>query len=182
MFVRNICYPVTSLGPGNRLAIWLTGCKKNCPGCMSPELRIQLDDDKVPISLIKDIIGNVKAPIDGVTISGGEPLDQLSELDELIDYIFSSITRDILLYSGYSYPEIMEKCKDYELLSKVATLIAGDYQVALNNGRGLRGSSNQTVHRLKNNNSYDYENAKRRRQVFVFDDKAVLVGLRGANG
>ena len=33
MQIDRLLYPVHSLGPGNRLAIWVKGCRKRCFNC-----------------------------------------------------------------------------------------------------------------------------------------------------
>lgn len=38
MQIDRLLYPVHSLGPGNRLVIWVRGCKKRCFNCANPEL------------------------------------------------------------------------------------------------------------------------------------------------
>lgn len=38
MFVDRIYFPVTTLGPGERVVVWTCGCTKRCPGCANPEL------------------------------------------------------------------------------------------------------------------------------------------------
>ena len=30
-------FPVTTLGPGNRIGIWVQGCTIRCPGCVSAD-------------------------------------------------------------------------------------------------------------------------------------------------
>ena len=37
--LHRIYYPVTALGPGRRLGIWVQGCARRCPGCLSPEMQ-----------------------------------------------------------------------------------------------------------------------------------------------
>ena len=38
MYLDRVIYPVTALGPGNRVAIWTVGCNRKCEGCANPEL------------------------------------------------------------------------------------------------------------------------------------------------
>ena len=33
--LNRVHFPVTALGPGRRVGIWLQGCSIRCPGCMS---------------------------------------------------------------------------------------------------------------------------------------------------
>ncbi len=35
----SLAWPVTSLGPGRRVVLWVAGCRKRCPGCISPEMQ-----------------------------------------------------------------------------------------------------------------------------------------------
>ena len=39
MQIGKVFERITSLGPGNRLVIWVVGCNRRCEGCVSPELR-----------------------------------------------------------------------------------------------------------------------------------------------
>ena len=45
--IARIFYPVKTLGPGNRVGIWTTGCLRGCQGCISPELQ-DYDKEKPP--------------------------------------------------------------------------------------------------------------------------------------
>ena len=38
MYLDRILYPVTALGPGKRIAIWVSGCERHCNHCANPEL------------------------------------------------------------------------------------------------------------------------------------------------
>ncbi len=38
MLVDRLYFPVTTLGPGERVVVWTCGCTKRCPGCANPEL------------------------------------------------------------------------------------------------------------------------------------------------
>lgn len=38
MFVDRIYFPVTTLGPGERVVVWTCAARMRCPGCANPEL------------------------------------------------------------------------------------------------------------------------------------------------
>ena len=38
IYIDRIYAPVTTLGPGKRIALWTSGCSKRCEGCANPEL------------------------------------------------------------------------------------------------------------------------------------------------
>ena len=59
-------------------------------------------------------------------------------------------------------------------------LIDGLYVAALDNGRGLRGSTNQRVHRLTTRiapDAYDFEDRLRTAQVRFSGSEVLLVGV-----
>ena len=86
--MERIVSGVTTLGPGKRIAIWVNGCNRACPGCISP--RLQKFDESTECNII-DILGNYDlVNIDGITISGGEPFEQIDDLYDLVCY-FSGI-------------------------------------------------------------------------------------------
>lgn len=182
MYIRHLCYPVKVLGPGRRLGIWFSGCRKHCPGCMSADLKERRASDWIDLSLLKEMILPRASEIDGVTISGGEPFDQMEALTELVEFLAHEVTADILVYSGYLYSEIKSMNGAERALSGISTLIDGEYRSELDDGTGLRGSSNQKVVFLKEAARYDYEHARRNRQVFSFEDDALAIGLRRRDG
>jgi anaerobic ribonucleoside-triphosphate reductase activating protein len=184
MNVARILYPVEVLGPGKRIGIWVCGCKRNCLGCSNPELWEQRAEYEVSINLIVQLIERVARNhhIDGFTISGGEPMDQVSELNKLIKRL-SRYSTDILVYTGYQIEELKERedADTSEILNSIAVLIDGDYQEERNNNAVLRGSDNQRIHILNSaySNEYnDYLNSNHNRiQNFVTSDGVVSVGI-----
>ena len=79
-------------------------------------------------------------PVDGFTISGGEPFDQAQDLSELVKEI-SVISDDILIYSGYKLEELRSRndtSTEY-ILNNAAVLIDGAYMEELNDNSLLRG-------------------------------------------
>jgi anaerobic ribonucleoside-triphosphate reductase activating protein len=87
MQIARVYYPVKTLGYGNRIGIWTVGCKHACQNCSNPEL---WDDDPsrdVPLETLFRMFDQIKYPIDGVTISGGDPFEQTAELIVLVQHL-----------------------------------------------------------------------------------------------
>ena len=181
MYIKRICYPINTLGPGSRVGIWVTGCKNNCSGCMSPELRELESGCDYSIAEISQMLKRIPHPIDGFTISGGEPFLQASALNALIDMICTDFSSDIIVYSGYTLRELHETADpDVEnILRNISVLIDGPYIDELNDGVGIRGSSNQTVHVFKNTANYEgLETQERALQSFRYNNQILLVGIQ----
>ena len=49
LIVHSLAHPVTSLGPGRRVVLWVTGCAKHCEGCMSPEMQDPEAGKAIPV-------------------------------------------------------------------------------------------------------------------------------------
>ena len=101
MQIDRLLYPVHSLGPGDRLAIWIRGCKKRCFNCANPELQLFNPNSEVSMTVIKEMISKIDKKIDGITITGGEPFCQAKDLFEIITFMLE-ITDDIFIFTGYS--------------------------------------------------------------------------------
>jgi len=132
-----------ALGPYERFAIWVQGCLKSCPGCISPDS--QPLDGGFEVDLVKlanEIIGSTT--IEGITISGGEPYLQSAPLANLVRQIKTKKDVGVIIYTGYEFSEI----KENELTKFCDIIIDGAYFENLNDDLSLRGSSNQNVHIL----------------------------------
>lgn len=181
MRIKRICYPVNVLGPGKRVGIWVTGCGFACPGCMSPELQDPHGGKEMDCLQIVESIGRITDQIDGITISGGEPFDQAPELRRLVTLLCRLVTEDIIIYSGYTLQQLQQRnCPDTNaVLAAIAVLIDGRYVESLDDGKGLRGSSNQCIHIFRNRDHYTYmADCTRQLQVFNYKNAAsLMVGL-----
>lgn len=137
---------IKTLGPGNRLCIWVNGCHRRCKGCVSEGLQAPCPENEVDIEeYFKDYYLEI---VDGVTISGGEPFDQASELKVLVKYFKDKGIDDILVYTGFEIEELRaKKDKDVDyILENIGVLIDGPYIEEQNTGKGnLKGSDNQRI-------------------------------------
>lgn len=139
-----------SNGPGNRAVLWLQGCTLACPGCFNPDTHAQTGGVTLSVAeTIERICAITPAP-DGITISGGEPLQQMPALLVLLQELQTQIALPIILFSGYTYKEIQLMPEFDELTSMVDVLITGRYQSQNRLATGLRGSSNKTLHFFSN--------------------------------
>ena len=107
MQIGKILFPITTLGPGKRLGIWTQGCTRFCHGCSNPEL--QTFDQTKDVAVQKIFDGTIDMQYDGVTISGGEPFAQTSELRKLVELFANAGVEDILIYTGYTIEELIDK-------------------------------------------------------------------------
>lgn len=180
MYVARILYPVRVLGPGERIGIWFCGCTHHCEGCSNPELWEQdpryLTSVQTVMKLVQCITEN--HPVDGFTITGGDPFEQAEELMELLSYL-TDISDDILVYTGYDFEAILERYP--ETLKYISVLIDGKYIESRNSGMLLRGSDNQHIIFLseKYRESYSSYLAEQSSEIqnFTTHDGFVSVGI-----
>jgi anaerobic ribonucleoside-triphosphate reductase activating protein len=86
--------------------------------------------------------------IEGITISGGEPLQQRPALEALLGRIRSETALSVVLFSGYSWAEIQKMRNIQSLLANVDVLLAGRYDASQRVAEALTGSANKTIHFL----------------------------------
>ena len=82
--LHSLAYPVTALGPGRRVVVWVAGCGLRCPGCITPQLWSRQSGRLVPVDRLADYMSRLAHPLDGVTVSGGEPFEQAEALGTLL--------------------------------------------------------------------------------------------------
>lgn len=177
--LARIYYPVTTLGPGRRVGIWLCGCPRCCDGCISPELQRYDLDKEVQITDIKKMISGIAGPIDGFTISGGEPFLYPSALELLVRAMIP-FSDDILIFTGYTLEELKAQHSDAvsSVLEMSAAIVDGPYMKEYNNGSGLRGSTNQTLWVFKYRERYaGIMDAGRKLQTVVYGGKVLTIGI-----
>jgi anaerobic ribonucleoside-triphosphate reductase activating protein len=133
-------------GPGERCVVWVAGCSLRCDGCINRELWDPGCGQDVEVGTLASRINAVDG-LRGVTLSGGEPLDQAEAVAEFLGLLRSDLDR--VLFSGYSREEMDSDPRKAAVLARVDLVVAGRYQreQALADDP-WRASSNQTVHAL----------------------------------
>ncbi len=131
-------------GPGLRYTIFVQGCHHNCLGCHNPESHdINGGYVKEIAEILKEIDENPL--LDGITLSGGEPMLQVETLIELSKEV-KRRNLNIILYSGYTYEQIIDDVNKKSLLELCDMLIDGKFELEKRSLSLLyRGSSNQRL-------------------------------------
>lgn len=93
---------------------------------------------------LADLILSLKG-IEGVTISGGEPLQQADGILELLELLKKESELSTLIFSGFDRQEIERFPFAQRLYSLVDAIIAGRFREELRVATGLLGSSNQEI-------------------------------------
>lgn len=145
MGLSRVHFPVTTLGPGQRLGIWFQGCHLQCQGCISidtwPKAKHLTDIDAL-LDVIKDWIHLAE----GITISGGEPFEQRQALAYLVHQLKRLTPVDILIYTGLPFAKIVN---DVNVMApNVDVIISEPFVINEAQTFTLRGSDNQKMHLL----------------------------------
>lgn len=114
-------------GPGIRFTIFAQGCSHKCKGCQNPKTH---DYNAGRLVEVSDIIQLIESDplIDGVSFSGGEPFDQALSFWELACKIKEK-GLSIIVWSGYTYEQILQRPDMYQLLSVIDYLVDGEFQI-----------------------------------------------------
>jgi len=140
--LSRVHFPVTTLGPGRRVGIWMQGCSIRCPGCISSDTWAK----KAPGTNVDDLlvrVGSWFKECDGVTISGGEPFEQAPALELLLRGIRKLTTASILIYSGRRLSALTDE--QSVTAGLVDCLISEPFELKSPQTRYLMGSDNQRM-------------------------------------
>lgn len=131
-------------GPHERVAIWLAGCSLRCPGCCNPELFERSAGEQTPVDgLVQRIL---ETRTEGLTVLGGEPLEQLGPLTRLCEQVATS-GRGVIVFTGYRIEEARALPGFDALWSTIDTLVDGRFDARQpERERRWLGSANQRLH------------------------------------
>ena len=141
-------------GPGVRVSLFVSGCTHHCEGCFNKEAWDFDFGKPFTDEVIDDIIEYMKPDyIKGITLLGGEPLEQTNQQGLLpllrkIDQIYPE--KDIWCFTGYDFEKdvigrMMEEWDETkEFMSYIDVLVDGKFMIDKKDlNLVFKGSSNQ---------------------------------------
>lgn len=134
-------------GLGIRATLFVSGCRHKCSGCFNEayqdfEYGTLWDEEAEAtfMSYVKD------KNVQGVSVLGGEPMQQDNHLQELLKRIKEETGKHIWIYSGNTYEQILQDTHKKEILQYCDVLVDGPFIEALKDLKlKFRGSSNQRI-------------------------------------
>ena len=114
-------------GEGVRVVLWVSGCEHACKGCQNPQTWSKNSGIDFEFKDLQELYSKLDNPyIDGLTLSGGDPLahynrEDMTALVEEVKSLYPNKT--IWVYTGYKYEEI----KDLEIMEYIDVLVDGKF-------------------------------------------------------
>lgn len=139
-------------GEGLRYSIYFAGCTHACKGCHNKESWCPDNGTLVTEEYLDKIINEINSNLllDGITLSGGDPLYNPEEMLEVVKYLKEKTKINIWLYTGYTIEELRKDNKRMAVLEYIDTLVDGKFVQELYDPLlKFRGSSNQRIIRKK---------------------------------
>lgn len=131
-------------GPGVRSVVYFQGCDLGCAGCWNPATHALVGTVRSAEDVAAQVLGTVG--IDGVTFSGGEPMQQGSALTALISIL--KVLRPSLsmgMYSGYTERELDGITAWPDVRPHIDFAVLGRFVAAKPSSLPLRSSANQVL-------------------------------------
>ena len=182
--ISRLAAPITVLGPGTRVALWVQGCTIGCHGCASTDTWDAAAGTAWAVPALADEIVRLAARTGatGLSVTGGEPFQQAAALPELIAAVRrrwpADEPADVLVFTGYAAAAAQRRGS--ELWDAADIVIAGPYRRDRPSDHPLLGSANQTIHAptaLGQERLATISSARARLQVSVADGQLSLVGM-----
>ena len=139
-------------GVGLRYSLYFAGCSHACPGChneysWNPKHGNILTYEKLE-EIAKEI--NENTLLDGITISGGDPLFNPTDMLKVLKFLKEKTKKNIWLYTGYTLEQVREDELRRKCLEYVDVLVDGRFVKELYDPNlKFRGSSNQRIIKKK---------------------------------
>jgi anaerobic ribonucleoside-triphosphate reductase activating protein len=133
-------------GPGARYVIWSQGCTLGCAGCFNPRThpRAGTATTRSAEEVADTVLAAAHASgIEGVTLTGGEPLEQPGPVGVFCDRIRAGSGLGIIVLTGFTRLEVERDPARAGAVAVADLVITGRYNARRHLGRGLRGSDNK---------------------------------------
>ncbi|MDB2637050.1 radical SAM protein [Candidatus Poseidonia alphae] len=147
-------------GPGLRAVFWTQGCNLACKGCWNTQYWSKKGGNTILVSRLLEELDSING-IEGITLLGGEPLQQAEASLQLIKGCKEK-GLTVFLYTGYEPNEFdanMQQCFDLCDIAVTGRFVQELRDTTLR----WRGSRNQQVHFISN--AYDDSVLKEQTEV-----------------
>jgi anaerobic ribonucleoside-triphosphate reductase activating protein len=97
-------------GPGLRAVVFFQGCTLGCPGCWNPETHPFRGPELTVEAVVQEVLqAHAEHALEGVTFSGGEPMQQADGLLQLMHNLRRQMPElSFGLFSGYREEELTQ--------------------------------------------------------------------------
>lgn len=113
-----------------------------CPGCFNPETHTAADGAwKTVGDLVEDVLH--EPGIEGVTLTGGEPLEQPGAVAAFREELRIRSNLGIIILTGFTRAEIEADPDKTRATQQTDLVVTGRYNRRLREAKGLRGSANK---------------------------------------
>ncbi len=139
-------------GPGIRVSLFVSGCRRHCKNCFNPETWDFNYGNTFTEGTMKEILDALsKEYVEGFSLLGGEPFEK--ENRTVVLYILQTIRKTLPLktiwcYSGFTFEELIDDAKS--ILQCIDVLVDGEFMEDKKNlTLKFRGSENQRLIDMK---------------------------------
>lgn len=148
-------------GRGVRLSVFFSGCDFHCHNCFNQDLWDFENGEQFTREIYdKKIKPNITKHIAGLSILGGEPMhpNNIEAVSDLVDWFIQDFPdKNIWIWSGYTWEELMKRCRDINesndlnwIITNVDILVDGCFiEQEKDMTLKWRGSFNQRVINVK---------------------------------
>ena len=133
-------------GVGLRYSIYFSGCSHACPGCHNEYSWNPNNGTELTYEILNEIANEINQNelLDGITISGGDPLFNPKDMLKVLKFLKEKTKKNIWMYTGYTLEEIKKDDLRKKCLKYVDVLVDGRFIKELYDPNiKFRGSSNQ---------------------------------------
>ncbi len=135
-------------GVGLRYSIYFSGCSHACPGCHNEYSWNPNNGTELTYEILNEIANEINQNelLDGITISGGDPLFNPKDMLKVLKFLKEKTKKNIWMYTGYTLEEIKKDDLRKKCLKYVDVLVDGRFIKELYDPNiKFRGSSNQRI-------------------------------------
>ena len=135
-------------GVGLRYSIYFSGCSHACPGCHNEYSWNPNNGTELTYEILNEIANEINQNelLDGITISGGDPLFNPKDMLKVLKFLKKKTKKNIWMYTGYTLEEIKKDDLRKKCLKYVDVLVDGRFIKELYYPNiKFRGSSNQRI-------------------------------------